>query len=86
MTDSDLAAYTERMRYEAREHERQRERELEIGRRAVELLREWCTVPWEHKTPEMLERTRALLAEYEGCDTLNRTKTAPAGNRGLTST
>jgi hypothetical protein len=29
--------------------------------RLKELLRAWCTVPWLHKTPEMLERTRAAL-------------------------
>lgn len=29
--------------------------------RLKDLLRDWCSVPWQHKTPEMLERTRAAL-------------------------
>jgi hypothetical protein len=28
---------------------------------ARKLLLDWCSVPWQHKTPEMLERTRAFL-------------------------
>lgn len=27
------------------------------------LLRDWCSVPWDHKTDEMLSRTLAALKE-----------------------
>jgi len=39
------------------------ERQLEEAR---EIFTGWCSVPWQHKTPEMLSRYKAWLKEVDG--------------------
>jgi hypothetical protein len=47
------------------ELERERDGLRAENERLKALLRDWCSVPWQHKTPEMLERTIAALERPE---------------------